>query len=60
MELAKEIYDRVPLSIYPIDYDETDEIINESLKDFDEYTDRIETQYSSGSCVFKMFVAENK
>lgn len=40
--------------------DEPDELINESLKDFDEYTDRIEAQYSSGSCVSKIIVAENK
>ena len=35
MELTKEMYDKLPLSKYPIDYDETDVIINEALKDFD-------------------------
>ncbi len=44
MELTQEDIDNLPLSKYPYDYDETDEIINEALKDFDEYADRIETQ----------------
>ncbi|MBR4506384.1 MAG: hypothetical protein IKP21_06385 [Bacteroidales bacterium] len=60
MELTKEMYDKLPLSKYPIDYDETDVIINEALKDFDEYADRIESQYSSESCVSKRIVAEKK
>lgn len=60
MELTKEMYDKLPLSKYPIDYNVTDEIINEALKDFDEYADRIESKYSSEGCVSQRIVAEKK